>query len=209
VSKEDKQLLGSLYVLAAPSGAGKTSLVKALLQSIDQLEVSVSYTTRARRSLEQEGRDYFFVDDAQFAEMVAQDAFLEHATVFGHSYGTAAAWVISKLTAGIDVILEIDWQGAQQVCQAQPNTVSIFILPPSLPALQQRLEGRAQDDAVTIESRMVKAKSEMSHHHKFDYLVINDDFQQALQEVSSIIRAQRLISAKQRLKYAELLPKLV
>lgn len=203
------KLQGFLYVIAAPSGAGKTSLVDHLLKSVNDLKVSISYTTREMRPGETEDTEYHFVDDKKFAEMVAADDFLEYAKVYGHSYGTSRNWVIERLEKGKDIILEIDWQGARQIRERFPNAISIFILPPSLSALKERLERRKQDSQEVIDQRMAHAKAEIEHCHEFDYLVVNDDFGIALSELRRIIRSQRLRSAVQKHKLAKLLADLL
>lgn len=190
VSSEHKH--GTLFIIAAPSGAGKSSLVKALLESMDNINVSVSHTTRAPRPGEEDGVDYHFVDVATFNDMIEQDAFLEHAQVFDHFYGTSEASVREKLEAGSDEILEIDWQGARQVRMRISGTVSIYILPPSKAALRERLTSRGQDDETIINRRMHDAVSEMSHYHEFDYVVVNDDFDEALADIKTIVISQRL-----------------
>ena len=182
---------GTLYIVAAPSGAGKTSLVKSLVETTSDVVVSISHTTRPPRPGEQDGVHYHFIPLPSFETMIAQGAFLEHAQVFGNRYGTSRAAVLAKLQAGLDVILEIDWQGAQQVRKQLPDSPSIFILPPSRDALRQRLAGRGQDSAEVIERRMAAALDELSHYVEFDYLVINDQFETALTELSAIIIAQR------------------
>lgn len=201
--------LGTLFIVSAPSGAGKTSLVKALLESTADIGVSVSHTTRPSRPGEQNGVDYHFVDVPTFESMVSQGAFLEHAQVFDNYYGTAREAVLERLHAGLDVVLEIDWQGARQVRQALPQGVSIFILPPSRPALEQRLRGRGQDSDEVIARRMRDAQSESAHYDEYDYLIINDDFDRALTELRAVILAQRLKieaqSARQRDLITELL----
>ena len=177
-----------LFVVSAPSGAGKTSLVKALCERLPEMKVSTSHTTRARRPNEQEGREYFFVTNPEFDRMVAEDAFLEHARVFDNQYGTSKGQLREKLADGHDVILEIDWQGARQVRQALPGCRTIFILPPSLEALRQRLNNRRTDSPEVIERRLADAVSDMSHYSEFDYAVVNDDFDRAVGELESIIR---------------------
>ncbi|WP_299734544.1 guanylate kinase [uncultured Endozoicomonas sp.] len=184
--------IGTLYIIAAPSGAGKTSLVKAMVESTPHVRVSVSHTTREIRPGEQDGVNYHFISLDGFREMMDKSMFLEHAEVFGNFYGTSEHWVREQLKKGEDVILEIDWQGAQQVRKLMPDAVSIFILPPSLEALRERLIGRATDDLSIIERRMSQAVSEMSHYGEFDYLVINDEFDLALRDLQTIIRSQRL-----------------
>lgn len=183
---------GKLYIIAAPSGAGKTSLVKAMVQSTPHVRVSVSHTTREMRPGEQDGVNYHFTTVDSFREMLAEGVFFEHAEVFGNYYGTSEKWVREQLEKGEDVILEIDWQGARQVCKLMPEAVTIFILPPSLEALQERLTGRGTDDLDIIERRMSQAVNEMSHYDEFDYLVINDEFDLALRDLQTIIRSRRL-----------------
>jgi guanylate kinase len=197
-------ITGTLYTISAPSGAGKTSLVKALLQSDKQdlLRVSVSHTTRAKRPGEFEGVNYHFVNQQQFEQMVSDEAFLEYATVFGNSYGTSKKWVSEQLHAGYDVILEIDWQGAEQTrqwvaSQEGIDSTGIFIFPPSLAELRQRLTGRGQDSDEVIETRMAEAVTELAHYSGANYLVVNDDFDQALTEIKSIICANRLHTEQQ------------
>ncbi len=177
---------GRLFVIAAPSGAGKTSLVRALLEREPGLRFSISYTTRARRPNELHGRDYFFVTRGEFDRMAADGGFLEHATVFDNSYGTAKAQVEQSLAAGQDLILEIDWQGAAQVRSAMPECVSVFILPPSRAELERRLRGRGTDAEDVIQRRLRDAASDMAHWREFDYVVVNDDFEQALGELQEI-----------------------
>lgn len=189
---------GKLFVISAPSGAGKTSLVKALKAELPSLRASVSYTTRERRPAEVDGQDYHFVSVNQFKDMLAQSAFIEHAKVYDNYYGTAKHTVEEQLQQGIDVILEIDWQGAQQIKQQLPESISIFILPPSIAILQERLVGRGQDSAAIIERRMQTALNEISHYAEFDYLIVNDDFQQALFELQSIITTYRLKLKRQQ-----------
>lgn len=196
---------GTLYIVAAPSGAGKTSLVKSLVETTPGVVASVSHTTRPPRPSEQEGVHYHFVSLPTFATMIAQDAFLEHAQVFGNGYGTSRAAVLSKLEEGLDVILEIDWQGARQVRELMPDSPSIFILPPSREALRQRLAGRGQDSFEVIERRMAASLDELSHYAEFDYLVINDDFAAALEVLRAIFIANRQRRATQLERQQELL----
>ena len=176
-----------MFIVSAPSGAGKTSLVAALLQGDPDLHLSISHTTRPRRPKETAGVNYHFVDNAAFEEMISASAFLEHASVFGNYYGTSKAAVAEPLAAGQDVLLEIDWQGAALVRQVHPDAVSIFIVPPSQAALRERLQGRAQDDPEVI----AEAKTEMRHYDEFDYLVVNDVFSIALEELRAIVLAER------------------
>ena len=183
--------LGTLFVISAPSGAGKTSLVKALLEQTEGIGVSVSHTTRIKREGEQDGVDYHFIDKESFIALVEQGAFLEHAQVFDNYYGTAVTNIEAKLKQGEDVILEIDWQGAAQVRKQLPHSVNIFILPPSRQALEERLRGRGQDSDEIIARRMRDAKSETSHYSEFDYLVVNDDFDNAIVDLRGIVLARR------------------
>ncbi|MFK5914164.1 MAG: guanylate kinase [Woeseiaceae bacterium] len=201
--------LGTLYVISAPSGAGKTSLVKALLEKTTGIGVSVSHTTRAMREGEQNGVDYHFTKKAAFEQMVADSAFLEHAQVFDNYYGTAIANIEDKLNQGEDVILEIDWQGAAQVRKQLPYSVNIFILPPSQAALESRLRGRGQDSDEIIARRMQDAQSEASHYSEYDYLVVNDDFDEALIELKSIVMARRCRFEAQKQHLAPLLKELL
>lgn len=189
---------GTLYIITAPSGAGKTSLVAALVEETSHLVVSVSHTTRPMRPSEVDGVNYHFIRFDHFKVMIGQNAFLEHAEVFGSHYGTSQAWVEEQLDKGEDVILEIDWQGAKQVRDLMPDAVSLFIIPPSQKALRDRLIGRKTDDESVIEKRMDLAVNEMSHYDKSDYLIINDQFEDALFDLKAIIRAQRLVMAFQR-----------
>jgi guanylate kinase len=195
---------GTLYIVAAPSGAGKTSLVKSLVETTPGVIASISHTTRPPRPGEREGVHYHFVSVAAFATMIAAGAFLEHAPVFGNHYGTSRAAVLSNLKAGLDVILEIDWQGARQVREQMPDCPSIFILPPSRAALRQRLAGRGQDSTEVIERRMAAALDELTHYAEFDYLVINDQFATALTELRAILVAQRQRRAAQLERHPEL-----
>jgi len=197
--------IGTLYVIAAPSGAGKTSLVKALIESLEHIRVSVSYTTRAPRPGEQDGVNYHFISHEQFEKMLDASEFLEHAQVFDNYYGTGQAWVDSQLKKGVDVILEIDWQGAQQIRRLHPDCASIFILPPSRETLEQRLRQRNQDSDAIIARRMQGAVEEMSHYVEFDYLVINDDFQTALADLQAIVKSHRLQQRLQNEKLKHLL----
>lgn len=196
---------GTLYIVSAPSGAGKTSLVKALLEQDTQVRVSVSHTTRAMRSGEQNGVDYNFISMEQFDALIAENLFLEYADVFTNKYGTSRVWVEGELNRGVDVILEIDWQGAQQVRALMPEAVSVFILPPSQEELRKRLTGRGQDGAEVIDLRMSQAVNEMVHYNEFDYVVINDDFHTALAQLQAILTSQRLRLTVQRAEHADLL----
>lgn len=189
--------IGKLYIISAPSGAGKTSLVKQLVADLDGLTVSISHTTRQMRPGETHGQDYYFVSVADFQAMQKNEAFLEHAQVFDNFYGTAQQTVEKNLNQGLDVILEIDWQGAEQIKKLLPDSLSIFILPPSTEVLLQRLRNRGQDDEQIIARRMRDAVNEIRHHDEFDYLVVNDVFAQALTELKSIVIANRLTRQRQ------------
>lgn len=204
----DSAASGHLFVVSAPSGGGKTSLVRALLERAGKLRVSTSHTTRARRSGEQDGIDYHFIDEAAFRGMVAAGEFLEHARVFDHYYGTARAPVAARLAAGEDVILEIDWQGARTIRAAIPSTISIFILPPSIEELERRLTHRG-DKAEVIVRRMRDAVNEMSHFGEYDYLVVNDDFERAAAALVAIVTASRLRREVQAQRHAAMLSRLV
>ena len=196
---------GNLYVISAPSGAGKTSLVQALLQHTDQLVISVSHTTREQRPAERPGIDYNFVSIEEFKALIDQDAFFEYAEVYGNYYGTTKQWVFDQLNAGLDVILEIDWQGARQIMELYPNTISIFVLPPSREILLQRLHKRGQDKAEVIAERIAAAHVDMIQAEHFDYWVVNNDFTVAVTDVQAIIRAQRLRRGRQQELYSELI----
>jgi guanylate kinase len=199
-------MTGTLYIVAAPSGAGKTSLLKALLESTDQLKLSVSHTTRPPRPGEQDGVHYNFVDVDTFKQMIAGGLFLEHAEVFGNFYGTSRPWVEQALARGENVILEIDWQGAQKVRAALPQAVSIFILPPSRPELERRLRGRGTEADEVIARRLGEAQREMAHYGEFDYLVVNDDFEQALADLRAIMLEGRGDSLRLAAQQARLQP---
>ncbi len=196
---------GNLYTVSAPSGAGKTSLVKALIESTPSIQASISHTTRNMRPGEQDGVNYHFVSLEHFTSMLEQAAFLEHAQVFDNYYGTSQQWVEETLATGTDVILEIDWQGAQQIRKLMPETQGIFILPPSQEALRERLTQRGQDDNSIIERRMRDAHAEMTHYVDADYLIINDDFDTALAEFKAVIISQRLTQIKQQDRHQHLL----
>ncbi|AKN25449.1 guanylate kinase [Stutzerimonas stutzeri] len=200
---------GTLYIVSAPSGAGKTSLVKALVDAQPQVRVSVSHTTRAMRPGEVDGVNYHFVSREEFLARLERNEFLEHAEVFGNLYGTSQRWLEQTLAEGYDLILEIDWQGAQQVRRLMPQAKSIFILPPTQEALRQRLNNRGQDSDEIIEKRMREAVSEMSHYVEYDYLVINDDFAHALIDLQSIFRANQLKQQAQQQRHARLLSELL
>ncbi len=198
-----------LYVVAAPSGGGKTSLVNALVQSEKDIRISVSYTTRPPRPGEKEGLDYHFIDEPTFRRMIEDGVFLEYAEVFGYLYGTSKQWIVEQLTQGIDVVLEIDWQGARQIARLFHHLKLIFILPPSLDVLRKRLETRKQDSPEVIQQRMQQAITEMSHYREFGYLIVNDDFDVALANLRAILHAERLKRSYQEEKLSELLADLL
>ena len=200
---------GNLYTVSAPSGAGKTSLVKALIDSMNSILVSVSHTTRPIRPGELDGVNYHFVEEHTFLDMVNNGEFLEHAKVFTNYYGTCQKWVEETLAKGIDVVLEIDWQGATQIRKILPDTISIFILPPSRECLLRRLKERGQDGDDVIDARMAEAKNEISHYVESNYLIVNDDFAAALQEFRSIIVAERSKLEKQRERHQSLITSLL
>lgn len=200
---------GNLYVVAAPSGAGKTTLVRMLLAEEPGVHLSISFTTRAPRPGEQDGREYHFVAVDSFRNMIAADEFLEWAEVHGNFYGTSKKWISEQLDGGHDVLLEIDWQGAQQVRRLFPDAIGVFILPPSLDELSRRLTGRGTDAPDVIERRLAAAEAEMRHVGEFDYVIINDLLDQALQDLRAIVRASRLSPGKQRQRYPGLLARLL
>lgn len=200
---------GQLYIVSAPSGGGKTSLLNALRLELNDVVISVSFTTRQARPGEEQGKHYHFVSVADFQQQIEQDNFLEYAQVFDNYYGTSRQTVGEQLKAGLDVILEIDWQGAQQVRQRTDDVISIFILPPSRRALEERLRNRRQDSDEIIARRMRDAQRELSHYNEYDYLVINDDFDEALQDLISIFRCHRLRLKLQQQNKASLLSQLV
>lgn len=201
-------MIGTLFIVAAPSGAGKTSLVKALIESESGIALSVSYTTRQPRPGEIDGQHYHFLKHDQFVELIERDAFLEYAEVFSNYYGTSRAAVESQLARGGDVLLEIDWQGAAQLRKKVP-CCSIFILPPSRAELLRRLRARGLDSEAVIARRTAEAQQEMSHYAEFDYLVINDDFATALADLRSIVISQRLRCRQQQQRYAVLIEELL
>lgn len=199
---------GTLYVISAPSGAGKTSLVAAMLGNDDKLGVSISHTTRPMREGEQDGVNYHFVSRDEFEAMIGRGEFLEHADVFGNYYGTSHIWVRETLARGQDVILEIDWQGAEQVRRLMPECVSIFIVPPSAATLRERLTGRGTDAPDVVERRLTEAREECQHALEFDFLVVNDDFDVALADLLAIVRSQRVRIGVQQDRHSELLTQL-
>ncbi|MEJ2668707.1 MAG: guanylate kinase [Gammaproteobacteria bacterium] len=202
-------MTGTLYIVSAPSGAGKTSLVKTLLARHKHLRVSVSHTTRQPRANEINGIHYHFTTKTEFETQITQNAFLEHAEVFGNYYGTSTQWVESTLKQDVDVILEIDWQGAQQVRASQRNATSIFILPPSLSTLKERLIRRGQDSPTVIQKRVQEAQLEMSHFQEYDYIVVNDQFEEAAKDLTSIITSERLRVHAQKRRLGSLLDDLL
>ncbi len=200
---------GTLYVISAASGAGKTTLVSAVLQQVPELVVSVSHTTRAPREGEVDGVNYHFINKEKFEAMVEAGDFFESASVFGNMYGTSQQYIQQQLLEGKDVILEIDWQGARQIRQLVSDCKSIYILPPSIAALRERLSSRGQDDEAVIKKRMCEAVSEMSHYAEFGYLVINDDFDEARDNLAAIIMGERMLFEHQQQKHEELLTELL
>jgi guanylate kinase len=197
--------VATLFIVSAPSGAGKTSLLRKLVPADERLVMSVSHATRAMRPGEQDGVHYHFVSIERFEQMAGQGAFLEHAQVFDNYYGTAESSVRDLLAQGMDVVLEIDWQGAYQVRQRFPEAVSVFIIPPSIEALRERLQGRGQDSPEIVERRMADARSELSHYAEYDFLVINDDFETALADLRAIVAAARLRGTVQAVRFADAL----
>jgi len=209
MSEQRGRVRGTPYVVSAPSGAGKTSLVEALEAADPRVVVSVSHTTRPRREGEVDGHDYHFVDAATFRAMVEGGAFLEHATVFGNAYGTSRRWVEERLDEGLDVILEIDWQGARQVRRQLPGVAGIFVLPPSVEALEARLRTRALDSEAVIAGRMAAAADEVAHYAEFEYLVLNEIFEEALADLSAIVRGRRLATRAQAERHRGLIAALL
>lgn len=199
---------GNLYIISAPSGAGKTSLVAALIENNPQIRISVSYTTRQPRTGETDGRHYHFVTAEVFSQMTQAGDFLESALVHGNRYGTSRQWVTDHLARDVDIVLEIDWQGAAQVHKLMPESISIFILPPSFAALLQRLNARAQDAPEVIAQRLANARDEISHVSEFDYVIINNEFQIAANELQSVVRAERLRTTRQLLRHSDLMNRL-
>ncbi|MCR9422098.1 guanylate kinase [Vibrio sp. RM-69-4] len=198
---------GTLYIVSAPSGAGKSSLISAMLETNPTyaMKVSVSHTTRGMRPGEQDGVHYHFVQKELFEELMTKGEFLEHAEVFGNYYGTSKVWIENNLNKGIDVFLDIDWQGARQIRDKMPDAKSVFILPPSKEELERRLNARGQDSEAVIAKRMNEAQAEISHYTEYDYVIINDDFDVALMDFRAILRAERLKQDKQAAKYNSML----
>lgn len=201
-------MAGNLYVVAAPSGAGKTTLVRLLLEA-EPVRLSISFTTRQPRPGEQDGREYHFVDTATFRAMIERREFLEWAEVHGNFYGTSKKWIADQLAVDADVLLEIDWQGAQQVRNLFPQAIGIFILPPSLEELERRLTGRGTDSSAVITRRLAAAEAEMRHVGEFDYAIINDSLERALADLRSVVRASSLRCDVQRLRHADLFSRLI
>lgn len=202
-------MAGNLYVVAAPSGAGKTTLVRLLLEKEPEVQLSISFTTREPRPGEVNGREYHFVDTAEFRAMIDRHEFLEWAEVHGNFYGTSKTWIADQLAGGRDVLLEIDWQGAQQVRSLFPAAIGVFILPPSMEELTRRLTGRGTDSAAVISRRLAAAQAEMRHVAEFDYVIINDQLAQALDDLRAVVRASRLSLAAQRARHAALFARLI
>ena len=202
-------MTGNLYIVSAPSGAGKTSLVKALLEADPAVHLSISFTTRNPRPGEVDGRDYFFVQKEAFLEMEKNGEFLESAHVHGNHYGTSKQWIEDEREKGNDILLEIDWQGAAQVRKLVQEAVGIFILPPSIEALRQRLTGRGQDSMDVIERRVSAAREEMAHMREFDYVIINDNMEEAKRDLASVVRSERLKLARQLAAHKELIEALI
>jgi guanylate kinase len=196
---------GALFIVSSPSGGGKTSLVRALLEVEPEVRLSVSYTTRPARPGEVDGRDYHFVTPAEFKRMLEAGEFLESAEIYGNHYGTSQKWIERERESGHDVLLEIDWQGAQQVRRLLRPAVSIFVLPPSPEVLESRLKGRGQDSAEVVKKRLAAARDEISHVSEYDYVIINDDFNRAALDLRSIIRAERLKLARQLARHSNLI----
>ena len=199
---------GNLFIISAPSGAGKTSLVHALLGINPHIDLSVSYTTRDPRPGEQDGKDYHFVSREIFLEMAKRGEFLESAEVYGNLYGTSQTWISQEIAKGRDILLEIDWQGAAQVRRLFPDSVSIFILPPSIAALEQRLKGRGKDNDEVIAHRMAAVREDFAHVAEFDYVIINDDLDVALRELDAVVVSSRLRVSKQMSRYQDLINQL-
>ena len=199
---------GILFIISAPSGAGKTSLVHALLKINPQIELSVSYTTRGPRPGEQDGKDYHFVTRETFLEMAKRGEFLESAEVYGNLYGTSQTWISREIAKGRDLLLEIDWQGAAQVRRIFPDSISIFILPPSIAALEQRLKGRGKDNDAVIAKRMAAVREDVAHIAEFSYVIINDNLDAALRELDAVVLSARLRCAMQLSRYQNLINQL-
>ncbi|QHG92473.1 guanylate kinase [Coxiella endosymbiont of Amblyomma sculptum] len=199
----------NLFVVSAPSGTGKTSLVRAVADELDDIKIAVSYTTRPPREEDRMGIDYFFIDDNQFRDMIQKNAFLEHATIYNYCYGTSKEWVIEQLRSEKDVLLEIDWQGARQIRTLFPFGITVFVLPPSVRTLRERLVKRSQGKSDTVEERLAVVREEMAHYTEYDYLVVNDDFNRAIRSLLCIVSAARLQQNIQRKKLTRLLESLL
>lgn len=202
-------MAGNLYVVAAPSGTGKTTLVRMLLDSEPDVRLSISFTTREPRAGEVDGEAYHFIDAAEFRAMIGRQEFLEWAEVHGNFYGTSKKWIADQLAAGADVLLEIDWQGAQQVRKIFPQAIGIFILPPSMEELERRLTGRGTDSADVISRRLAAAQAEMRHVEEFDYVIINNRLEEAFADLLAVVRASRLQFAKQQVRHAALFARMI
>lgn len=201
-------MTGNLFIISAPSGAGKTSLVQALLNINPEIDLSVSYTTRNPRAGERDGKDYHFVSRETFLAMAKRGEFLESAEVYGNLYGSSQTWINQEIQRGRDILLEIDWQGAAQIRRLFPHCISIFILPPSLEALEQRLKGRGKDDSAVIAKRLAAVRDDVAHVAEFDYVIINDNLNEALRELNAVILAARLVRAKQLTRHQALINQL-
>jgi guanylate kinase len=201
--------LGTLYIIAAASGTGKTSLTKALVSSMPNTKISISHTTRPIKPGEKAGVNYFYLSEKEFRDMAKQNEFIEHAEVFGHNYGTSRSFITDQLQQGYDIILDIDWQGAQQIRAKIPDCITIFLLPPSKQVLRQRLEQRKRDEQNIIEQRLALASSEIAHYNEFDYLVINDDFETALRDLQAIVHTHKLKRTVQTVNQAALINELL
>jgi guanylate kinase len=199
---------GNLFIISAPSGAGKTSLVHALLGINTHIDLSVSYTTRDPRPGEQDGRDYHFVSRETFLEMAKRGEFMESAEVYGNLYGTSQTWISREITRGRDILLEIDWQGAAQVRKLFPDSISIFVLPPSIATLEQRLKGRGKDNDAVISKRMTAVREDVAHVAEFDYVIINDNLDDALRELDAVVVSARLRCTKQLSRHHDLINQL-
>lgn len=200
-----QKLPGTLFIVAAPSGGGKTSLVNDLISKINNIEISISHTTRPKRAGEEHGKDYFFIDEKEFKDLIKKGEFVEYAHVFNYYYATSWTQIKNRLACGIDVVLDIDWQGAQQIKQRFSNTISIFIIPPSLDSLNERLLKRQRDGIDIISDRMEKAQDELKHYNEFNYLIVNDNFEKASIELQAIVIANRLQLEKQEYNQQKLL----
>ncbi|MDT0596333.1 guanylate kinase [Glaciecola petra] len=215
IKTQNSKQLGNLFIVAAPSGAGKSSLISALIQRANEghlfnpAQLSVSHTTRTPREGEEDGQHYHFVSKSSFEELIEADAFYEYAEVFGNYYGTSKSAIADKLIQGVDVFLDIDWQGARQVKAVNPEVISVFVMPPSEAELNARLVSRGKDAESVINDRMQQAKSEMQHYNEFDYVIVNDNFARATEEMMTIVKAASLLCGKQEIRFSELFASLV